>query len=47
MGVKYHKFDGKMIIEITSGQHKAYFSEVEEDESTKGTEGTFIVSNIG
>jgi hypothetical protein len=40
MGAKYHKSDGKMTVEITSGQLKTYFSEDEEDESTKGTQGT-------
>jgi hypothetical protein len=38
MGAKYHKSDGKMTVEITSGQLKIYFSEDEEDESTKGTQ---------
>jgi hypothetical protein len=38
MGAKYHKSDGKMIVEITNEQFKAYF--VEEDERTQGTEGT-------
>ena len=42
MGAKYHKSDGKMIVEITNEQLRMYFGEEEEDKGTQGTEGVPI-----